>query len=68
MKVFDFDKTIYGGDASIDFFRYCLKRNKKILKAAPRQFSGWVEYHLKVITLDEFKERYFSFIRYIDVQ
>ena len=68
MKVFDFDKTIYDGDASIDFFTYCLKKNKKVLKAAPRQLSGWVRYHLKAISLNEFKERYFSFIKYINLQ
>ncbi len=68
MKVFDFDKTIYDGDASIDFFKYCLKKNKGVLKALPRQFSAWARYHLRTITLNEFKERYFSFIRYVDLQ
>ena len=29
---YDFDKTIYDGDSSADFYKYCLKRNKKVLK------------------------------------
>lgn len=29
--VYDFDKTIYSGETSIDFIRFFLKRNKKYL-------------------------------------
>ena len=32
MYVFDFDKTIYNGDSSVDFYKFCLKKNKKLIK------------------------------------
>ena len=30
MNVYDFDKTIYYGDSTADFYLFCLKRHKKI--------------------------------------
>lgn len=35
MNVYDFDKTIYYGDSTADFYLFCLKRHKKILTLAP---------------------------------
>ena len=35
MNVYDFDKTIYGGDSTADFYLFSLKRHKKILLLAP---------------------------------
>ena len=34
MNVYDFDGTIYDGDSSVDFFRFCLKKYK-ILRCLP---------------------------------
>ena len=31
IDVYDFDGTIYDGDSSVDFFLFCLRRNKKII-------------------------------------
>ena len=33
MNVYDFDKTIYRGDSTMDFWRYCLKRYPKAVLA-----------------------------------
>ena len=27
-NIYDFDKTIYDGDSTVDFFLFCLKREK----------------------------------------
>ena len=35
MNVYDFDKTIYDGDSTADFYIFSLKRHKKILLLAP---------------------------------
>lgn len=32
MNVYDFDKTIYAGDSTIDFYLFCLKRQPAILQ------------------------------------
>ena len=29
---YDFDETIYDGDSSVDFYFFCLRKNKKVLK------------------------------------
>ena len=40
VNVYDFDHTIYSGDASFDFIAYCLLRNAKFWKHLPS--IGWV--------------------------
>ena len=45
---YDFDKTIYDGDASIDFYIYMLKKYKKIILLLPYQIYGMVSYKLKI--------------------
>ena len=32
---YDFDETIYDGDSSVDFYFFCLGKNKKVLKQLP---------------------------------
>ena len=36
MNVYDFDKTIYGGDSTADFYLFSLKRHKKSSFLLPR--------------------------------
>lgn len=63
---YDFDKTIYDGDSSADFYKYCLKRNKKVLLQVPVQLWGTILYILKITDKTRFKERVFSFLKRID--
>ena len=63
---YDFDKTIYDGDSSADFYKYCLKKNKKVLLQAPVQLWGTILYVLKITDKTRFKERVFSFLKRID--
>ena len=63
---YDFDKTIYNGDSSADFYKYCLKKNKKILLQVPVQLWGTILYILKIIDKTKFKERVFSFLKRVD--
>ena len=39
MNVYDFDKTIYYGDSTADFYLFCLKRHKKY-SLLPHRFWG----------------------------
>lgn len=66
INAYDFDKTIYDGDSSADFYKYCLKRNKKVLLQAPVQLWGTILYLLKIIDKTKFKEHVFSFLKRID--
>jgi phosphoserine phosphatase len=35
MNVYDFDWTIYHGESCVDFFMYCLRRNRRIIPLIP---------------------------------
>ena len=48
INVYDFDKTIYDGDSTIDFYLYCLNRNKTLIFMLPTQLYGMLLYILKV--------------------
>lgn len=66
INAYDFDGTIYDGDSSVDFYKFCLKKNKKILLQAPTQLLGILLYILGIIDKTEMKERIFSFLKRID--
>ena len=66
MNVYDFDGTIYSGDSTLDFYIFELRRNKKIIRALPIQVKGFIQYLLGFQTKTKWKEKFFSFLLYID--
>ena len=36
VDVYDFDGTIYDGDSTVDYVRFCLRRHPRMLCALPR--------------------------------
>lgn len=66
MNIYDFDNTIYNGDSSIDFFKYCLKINKKVLLVLPKYLIFTCLYLIKIIDKDKLKSVYFSFLKYFN--
>lgn len=66
MNAYDFDKCIYSGDCTIDFYRFCLRRHKTLLRYAPRQLWGFVLYAFGFIQKTALKEYFFRFLRGID--
>ncbi len=63
INAYDFDETIYDGDSSIDFYFFCLKKNKKVLLDIPSQIKGVILYKLKKIDKTAMKEHIFSFLK-----
>ncbi len=63
---YDFDETIYNGDSSVDFYMFCMKKNKKVLKQLPTIVKGFLKYKTKKIEKTEFKEHVFSFLKELD--
>lgn len=63
LNVYDFDKTIYDGDSTIDFFLFSLKKDIKLTRFIPKQILGFVLYKIKIISKTEFKTMFFSFIK-----
>ena len=66
VNVYDFDKTIYDGDSSIDFYVYCLKMKKSIILLLPVQIFGMFLYLLKIKSKEYYKEKFFTFVKKID--
>lgn len=62
LNVYDFDKTIYNGDSTIDFFCFCVKKNKKIFLLLPSIIFNFILFKIKIIPKIKFKERFFSFL------
>ncbi len=67
MNVYDFDDTIYDGDSSIRFYVFCIRKKPSILKCLPTQIIGFIRYFLRLDNLEQFKSKYFSFFRFIDL-
>lgn len=65
-NVYDFDKTIYNGDSTIDFYLFCLKKRKSIILCLPYQFLSFIKYFLKMVDKNKFKEDFFKFVTRID--
>ena len=63
---YDFDKTIYDGDSSIDFYVYCLKRKKSIFFLLPIQVFAIILYKIRIKNKEYMKEKFFSFLNRID--
>ena len=63
--VYDFDKTIYGGETSTDFMRFFLKRNKKYIKCLPYVIKSLFYYNKN---LKKSKEIFFKILDNIDME
>ena len=64
MNCYDFDKTIYDSDSSMDFYLFCLKRHKKMLKRLPRQMMAFFRHYvLSHITKTQMKEIFYEYFQ-----
>lgn len=68
MNVYDFDKTIYDGDSTADFYLFSLKRHKGIFKLSPSLLSAFLKYYVfKIGSKTQFKEIMYRFLTYCDI-
>ena len=65
MNVYDFDGTIYAGDCTLDFWKFCVKNNPKVLTALPGALIACLQFKLGVKSREQFKERFYHFLRYV---
>ena len=61
--VYNFDGTIYNGNSSIDFLKFCIKKNKKVLLYLPKIFIFTILFFLKIINIKKYEEKFFSFLK-----
>lgn len=62
MNVYDFDKTIYDGDSTLDFYLFSLKKNPNLIRFLPIQIIGFVKYILGIYSKLQFKEKFYTFL------
>lgn len=66
MNVYDFDKTIYDGDSTLDFYFFCLEKNILLLRYIFIQIYGFLLYKFGFCDKTKFKEYFYCFFKGID--
>lgn len=67
MNVYDFDKTIYDGDSTIDFYVFNVKKDLRLLRFFPKQLFGLFKYLVLGASKETFKEDFYCYLKAIDV-
>lgn len=62
INVYDFDKTIYNGDSTLDFYIFCIIKKPYLLIWLPYQILGLLGYLFKIHSKTRFKEMFYSFL------
>lgn len=65
MNVYDFDRTIYPGDSSIHFWRYCMKRYPSTMRVIPKATAAIFRYKRDKCTWTDVMETFFTFLKYL---
>lgn len=65
MNVYDFDKTIYKDDSTVDFFFYSIKHHPSILLNIPKIAFAALLWALGIIDKTGFKEIFYNFLEII---
>lgn len=68
MNVYDFDNTIYNGDSSIDFYKFCIKKHIFLIKYLPIQIWWIFKYLFGICEKKECKEKFFIFLNGIETE
>ena len=63
MNVYDFDRTLYPGDASLDFWRWCLRRHPATRRFLPGQLFFFGLWLTGLCGRTRFKAAFFAFLR-----
>ena len=65
MNVYDFDKTIYRDDSSMDFYKFNLKKDPLILLHVFSQGLAFIAYSLHLIPKTKMKTIFYRYFRRI---
>ena len=57
IDVYDFDGTIYDGDSTFDFVRFCMRSHPAMLLGLPRIAGAGMKLAMKKIGLTEFPQQ-----------
>lgn len=62
MNAYDFDKTIYKRDSSVDFYLWCVKHHPRIARRWPRLALDAIRYKRNQISKHVFMERLYQYL------
>lgn len=69
IDVYDFDGTIYDGDSTVDFYRYCLRRQPAIIRDVPAVLIAAIKLAcVKGFGLAQFKSALFRYAKRVDLE
>lgn len=63
VNLYDFDYTVYEGDCSLDFYRFCVYRQPSLIRFLPLQALGALRFLLGLESRTTFKQQFFSYLR-----
>lgn len=63
---YDFDKTIYNGDCTLDFYIFCISRKKRCLLDLPNAVIYFFLYVIGIVSKTRFKEAFYQFLKRLD--
>jgi len=66
VNVYDFDKSLYRGDSSFDFYFYNLTNDQRLMKYLPKQLVALLKYKMHRITKTQMKEVLYSYFNSIE--
>lgn len=64
MNVYDFDKTIYNGDSTLDYYTYSIKKQPTLFLYFPKQLLSLMLYKLGKKEKLAFKQDFYGFLKY----
>ena len=65
MNVYDFDRTIYPGDSSIHFWRFCMRHYPATMRVIPKATAAIFRYKRRRCSWSDVMEVFFTFLRHV---
>ncbi len=66
LDIYDFDGTLYHGDSTLDFFKWCFKRYPRLATTLPRiGIAGFLCFGLHTASKDYFKASLYRFLTFV---
>lgn len=65
MNVYDFDRTLFPGDSSIHFWRFCIKKYPSVLLVLPKASVAMVKYWAGKYVWGDVMQTFFGFLKHV---
>lgn len=65
IDVYDFDKTLYKKDSTLEFWKFCINKKVYLIFLLPYQLLYFFLNKIGIISIKKFKQEFFIFLRWI---